>query len=165
MLLQPSLTYIDQDDRKQILDLYAMYLVQRHTIQCRSIKSKTMARYLKTGADIVIRHKLLYLQTNQRGLKSRCITKVLVEVKRCECMPNRREPVTTPMVLHMQAKCVKLHPEILDSSLCDYNFLGLKCDFHLSEWTLNCADKQTPLVNADGLPTAFTFEEMTFYRE
>ena len=132
VLLQSSLPYTDQDYRNLIIALCALHLAKGQTIQCQSIKSTTVARFLQAVADIAIRKKLLDPQINQRRQKSRWITKVLTEVKWWESMPNQSEPVTISMVLHMHAKCEKLHPDSLDSALCDWNVIGLFYGFRLS---------------------------------
>ena len=67
------------------------------------------------------------------------------------------------MVLHVHEKSANLHPDILDSALCDWNVLGLFYGFCLSEWSQNCDDKKMLLGNVDGLPTAFNFEDMIFH--
>ena len=67
------------------------------------------------------------------------------------------------MVLHVHAKCAKLHSDILDSALHGWIFLGVFCGCNLIEWAHNCADEKMSLVNMDGLPIAFTFEDLIFY--
>ena len=79
-------------------------------------------------------------------------------------MPNQSEPVTISMVLHMHARCANMYPDSIESALHDWNVLGLFYGFRLREWSQKFVDKKMPLVNVDGLPTAFTFGCIIFHR-
>ena len=77
-------------------------------------------------------------------------------------MSNRSELVTALMVSHMQAKYAHLRPEYLDSTLHDWNALGLHYGHRLGKWAQNVVDK-IMVINIDGMSTAFIYEDMTFY--
>ena len=62
----------------------------------------------------------------------------------------------------MQSKCTHLHPDCLDSVLCDWKALGLHYGYFLIEWAQNDADK-IMLINIDGLLTAFVCKDMIFF--
>ena len=163
MQLIPALPYAHQTDRNLVMALYAMHLAQGHGIQCRTIKSGTIQRYLMAAATISENHKLPDPRLNSRGITSPYIYKVLNELKRWEAMPNRREPVTVAMLHKMHALCAILHDDSLETALYDWNVLGIYYGFRLGEWAQNASTKSMPLRSIDGSPIAFTFNDITFY--
>ena len=64
-------------------------------------------------------------------------------------MPNRREPFTVKMVLHIHKRCMNKHLDSLESILYDWNVLGIFYGFYLSEWAQNASDKTQPLTGTD----------------
>ena len=77
-------------------------------------------------------------------------------------MPNCREPVTVAMVQRMCALYADQYEDSLESSLCEWNVLGIYYSFCLSEWAQNCSDRAMLLTSADGSPVAFTFNDIKF---
>lgn len=163
MQLMPALPYAHQTDRNLVMALYAMHLAQGYGIQCRTLKSGTIQRYLLAAATISENHKLPDPRLNNRGITSSYIHKVLNELKRWEDMPNRREPVTVAMLRKMHALCDTMHDDSLESALYDWNVLGIYYGFRLGEWAQNVSTKPMPLRSTDGSPIAFTFNDITFY--
>ena len=94
-----------------------------------TIKSTTTTCYLKAAYSISLCNKLLDPLSYTGSLDAHCIKEVLSEVKRWECMPNRRKSVTIKIVLHMHKKCKNKHSDRPDSVLCDWIVLvmGTKC--------------------------------------
>ena len=117
MQLIPALLYAHQTDRNLVIALYAMHLAQGHGIQCHTLKSGTIQRYLLAAATISENHKLPDPRLNSRGITSPYIQKVLKELKQWEAMPNRREPVTITMLHKMHALCTIMHHDSLETVL------------------------------------------------
>ena len=94
------------------------------------------------------------------GRRSSYINKVLLEVKRWESMPNRREPVTPEMMLHM-VKNRSSRTDSLSSALTDWNIAGQYLGQRLSEWALTNYATSVPLTKkGDCIP--FRFDDLIF---
>ena len=115
------------------MTLYAMHLAQGYGIQCRTVTSGTIKRYLMEAAAISKAHKLPDPRLNSQGTTSSYINKVLDELRHWEATPNRCKPVTVAMLQHMHALCAIQYEYSRDSTLCDWNVLGIYYSFCLGE--------------------------------
>ena len=115
------------------MELCILHLAQGRTIFGTTTKSTTMKRYLKVAFSVSLHHKKLDPMLDTCGLEAQCIKEVLLEVTLWESRPNRREPVTVKMVLHMHKKCARKQSDIIESVLCDWIVLGIFYGFYLSE--------------------------------
>lgn len=124
------------------------------------VKSDTIERYLKAAASFATPLLLPDPRYDQFGARSHFLEKVMREYKRWEAMPNRREPVTIPMIQYMYQ-----HRGNIDSithALYDWNVIGHYLGLRLSEWAQVKPDSHIPMA-PDGLPFAFTFHDMVFF--
>jgi hypothetical protein len=103
-----------------------------NTILAKAIKATTVERYLRAAAKIHTSqghcNPILDLQKRRYYL----ITEIIIETKRWESMPNRREPLTWAMVEYLQT--LKCFPSSLLAALTDWFIVGMFAGFRLSEW-------------------------------
>ena len=161
--LNPTLTLLDQPDRNFVLALFALDLSHGNTLLATSIKSTTISRYLQAAALVFERHKLMDPRKTVQGTLSPAISRVLNEIKRWESMPHRKEPVTVPMVLLLAKGAACAEPDSFASAFYDWTVLGLHYGFRCSEWAVPADSRSTIPLAPDGLPIAFTFNDMRFY--
>ena len=81
MLIEPALPYNCKSDRNKVMSLCVLYLAQGSTTLNTTIKSITIKHYLIVASSVSLRHKLLNLLLDTRGLEDYCIKEVLSEVK------------------------------------------------------------------------------------
>ena len=144
--------------------LYALHLAQGNTVLSITIKSGTMEGYLRAAATLSTNARLMDPRLNIYGKTADPIKKVLREQKRWEDMPHRRNPVTTPMILHMCAVAKNADQDSAQAAIYDWNVLGRVYGFRCSEWAQNDEDrKHFPKLNIDGTPIAFIFGDFTFF--
>ena len=73
---------------------YTVHLACGHTLLCKTIASGTIKRYLNAAAELSRPANMLNPCLDIMGNRSRYINDILIEFKRWESVPNRREPVT-----------------------------------------------------------------------
>jgi hypothetical protein len=97
------------------------------------------------------------------------IQAIITEVKRWECVSDkRREPFTPSMLTHLgylvsRETSINKNDELL-ATLFDFFTCGLYAGFRQSEWSQDAKyHPDTPDLNKYGHPTAFTLPDATFY--
>ena len=149
--------------------MYAKSLLRTDNLKSLSIKATTVTRYLAAASALVQMHsthyKTPFFDPRKDTFGRRCadLSKVLTEHQRWENMPNRREPVTVAMLLHMGNSCPK-DPNSLYQAHFDWNVLGHYFGFRKSEW---CQDydllrKGIFLRTTHGALFATTLADITF---
>ena len=83
------------------LALYAAHLASGSTLMCKSVKSGTIAGYLRDVARFLANFQARDPRRTDatQTTNAECISGVLAEVKRWELVPNRREPLTVDMYM------------------------------------------------------------------
>ena len=102
------------------------------------------------------------------GKRSKHINNIMTELKRWECIPNRREPVTTQMIEYIIKKGKSLHksdPDNIYTALSDWLILGMQSGFRRKEW----AQDRSQMIrhkdiqrNVDGSAVAFILEDFEY---
>lgn len=88
------------------------------------------------------------------------ISKVLLEVKRWESMPNRREPVTLEMIKHMIANRSSVMTS-LSNALTDWHIAGQYLGQRLGEWAMTNYTTSIPITKT-GECIPFRFDDLIF---
>lgn len=134
-----------------------------------TIKSSTISKYLTAVSKLYIAYGLEdHRQNRITKQQSYLIRNVLLEQKRWELMPNRRDPLTWEMVNHLHEISSNDSPHFLYQALDDWFAIGMYVGFRLSEWTQ--AKSRIPYANdtaqnKDDSPTAFTLSDFSFTNE
>ena len=162
-----------------IFACYAAFLALGHTLWCKTVKSATIANYLRTAAFYVRDARRRQLDMNSSnsniiiwqdpridmttGQTDDRIAAVLAEVKRWENIPDRQEPLTVDMIhyQHLQVKKNKPHSE--DAAMYDWEVFGIYAGNRLSEWAQY--DGKPIVENIDGTAKAFTITDLKFFGE
>lgn len=148
---------------------YAASLAHGNNLLCKTIKSSTITKYLNAVSKLYLAKGLVdpcqHAITKQQ---SYFIRNILLEQKRWELMPNRREPLTWEMVDHIHASSSQHSPLSLHKALEDWLILGMHAGFRLSEWAQACSRLRSTkdiARNKDSTPTAFTLADFSFMNE
>ena len=167
-ITEPTLALLGSTQRNFIMACYATSLTSNETIFCKTIKSSTISIYLTDAAKLSILNKLPDPTKNGFNQTSHYIQNILREHRRWESIPNRREPLTYPMVQQAALEAKKdLSPcqHTLNHALYDWLVLGMVTGFRRSEW---CQDRtysaRTGDItrNIDGSSSAFILSDFTF---
>ena len=147
---------------------YTVHLVGGHILLCKTITSGTIKRYLSAAAELSRLANMLNLCLDIMGNRSRYINDILKELKRWECVPNRREPVTKEMVEYIISKGKSMSnddPDNIYSAMVDWLVLQEQIGRRRNEW----AQDRTYLKkhkdiqrNFDGSPAAFIMKYFEF---
>ena len=119
--------------RNTIMACYVTHLAADHTLLCKSIKSGTISKYLRTAADLSKPAQMINPTIDIMGKQSQLITDLIHECKRWESMPNRREPVTKDMVDYLIDKGASKYSDNHVAATSDWFILGLQADFRKAE--------------------------------
>ena len=71
---------------------------------CKTIKPRTLKRYLNAAAELSVPANMLNICLHIMVIRSRYINDLIKELKHWESIPNRREPVIKEMVEYIIAK-------------------------------------------------------------
>ena len=163
---------IHQNDKNYIVACYAASLTTAETLLCKSVRTNTIRRYLDALSELFVRANFQDPQKNLYGERSPYIEAVLKEHTRWEQVPNRREPLTYPMVDSVYKEVMNdmlenptYVPDNLTECVTDWLILGMQVGMRLSEW---CQDRaryhqsKDILRNVDGSPKAFVLTDFAF---
>ena len=118
--------------RNIIMACYTAYLASGETLLCKAIKANTIKKYLNAAAELSMPAKLMNPCLDIRGNWSTHINDIIKEVRRWEKVPNRKEPVTKPMVEYIINKGLSLkkeNPDNLYLALGNWLVLGEQIGF------------------------------------
>ena len=147
---------------------YTAEIASGQNILCMSIKSGTVLRYLAAAAELSIPFNLINPCLDIFGKRSKHINNIITELKRWECIPNRREPVTKQMIEYIINKGKSLQksdPDNIYISISDWLILGMQSGFRRKEWAqdrsymMKNKDIQR---NVDGSSAAFILEDFEY---
>lgn len=150
-----------------VLAMFAMSVWQGSSIFCRQVKYGTIVNYVNDAAS------LISMATNRDFRKDqptdtkfgKILTDVYTEIKRCEQVPNRREPFSPAMLLEAKrVSCLAASSLVLTVALADWWEIALLAGFRLSEWaqpTDHFANPDNVQVNLFGDPAAFCLDDVT----
>ena len=152
--------------RNLIMSCYAADLAAGENLVCKTIKAKTIKKYLAAAAELSIQSQMMNPTLNLMGKESKLIGDVLHELKRWEKMSNRREPVTTEMIefIVTKGKTYKDQDNIY-SSMGDWLIIGEQAGCRRLEWAQECSHLnkyKTYQRNIDGTSTAFILDDFEF---
>jgi hypothetical protein len=164
-----------------IFSMYVVHLGLGHTLQCKTIMSGTISRYINQAANRIMefrqRHALAFPKSNltwfhpcRRHGSSKMAPEIqscLAEIKRWENMKDRREPLTTDMIYFQKLQCSAATPHSVDQAMYDWEVTGIYAGLRLSEWAqkdhVRCRDQVQKTI--DGDPTAFIIGDLEFFGE
>ncbi len=162
-----------------ILACYAAFLALGHTLWCKTIKSATIANYLRTAANHIrdARRRLLEMNNSnsniitwqdpridmRTGKTNDHIASVLSEVKRRENIPDCQEPLTIDMIHYQNLQRNKNTPHSKDAVMYDWEVFGIYAGNRLSEWAQY--DGKDIVENINGTLKAFTITDLKFFGE
>lgn len=103
-----------------------------NTLLAKTIKAKTVEGYLKEAAKVHTSqgYPNPVLSNNQR--RFHLINNIIIESKRWESQPNRREPLTWAMIEYLQTPPTSVNSRL--AALIDWFIVGMYAGFRLSEW-------------------------------
>ena len=138
------------DTRRGLLQLamYAMHVGTGQTLLCKTIKVATVKQYVRAAATF-----LALFGDNTRDYRknyatdtniSSTLTSVYNELARWESVPNRREPFTLEMLLHLRSdtQTASMSQDSLIMAMADWCECGLFAGLRLAEWAqdAHCSD-------------------------
>jgi len=143
---------------------YAQSLACEETIYKRAIKSKTIKGYLLAASKLRTGIGLMDPRKDNHGNMSPLIDAVIKEQRRWESMPNRKDPFTKEMLLHVHLTAEK-DPDSLSSAIADWFTLGLLTGFCKSEWAQEASERSSTgyKLAPDGSSLAITPNNMALF--
>ena len=152
------------------LALYAAHLASGSTLLCKSVKSGTIAGYLRDVARFLVTFNARDPRRTDatQTTNAECISGVLAEVKRWELVPNRREPLTVDMYMwlhdHINAPASVHGPDSRYRAVTNWFGKGLYEGYRLTEWAQSVGhrDLNNPVLDIFGDPRAFMLGDLSF---
>ena len=147
---------------------YTANLASGENLLCKTIKAGTITRYLSAAAELSFHANITSPLLDITGKRSKYISDVINEIKRWEVMPNRREPLTKPIIKYIIEKGKTLASKSTDnmySALSDWLILGLQSGFRRKEWAQDknhLAKYKDVQRNVDKSPSAFILTDFEF---
>ena len=147
---------------------YTANLASGENLLCKTIKAGTITRYLSAAAELSLHANTMSPLLDITGKRSKYISDVINEIKRWEVMPNRREPLTKPIIKYIIQKGKSLASKSADNiylALSDWLILGLQSGFRRKEWAQdkNHLTKYNDVQrNVDNTPSAFILDDFEF---
>ena len=96
-----ALIGFSQEIRNLLMDSYTIILALGYTLKCMPIKVDTMGKYLNAVEEVCIPYKTISPALKFMRLRYHFIDEIIKESKRWEEIPNRKEPLTEDMILHI----------------------------------------------------------------
>jgi len=137
--------------------------VDGNTIRAKAIAPKTLQLYL-TAAGITPRPDPTTL--HKRYTFAPLLSDVLKEYKRWYQMPNRREPITLPMLDYWYNLSQSAHEDSFQAAFFDWMVLGIHAGFRKSEWcqdTYNYKLFNQIALNPDHTSKAFVSSDFSLH--
>lgn len=164
------LEHVSQARATRQLGMYAVYLATGNTLFHKTVKSSTVATYLRNIATLVVTVRGLdprYECPTDRGMAA-CITKVLNQMKKWEQLPKRREPFTLDMLKELLRLARSENPNSLLAAIANNFSCALYGGYRTGEWAQT--DKQRHKIgkhklNKRGNAYAFTLNDIEFLNE
>ena len=153
----------DAQTKNIIMACYAVSLANGENLVCRAIRSGTIREYLRAAASWSTSANLYSPLLTASGIKSPIVENIIREQKRWESMPNRREPLTPKMLLHLHM-CVD-GEDSLSAALADWATMGINLGLRKSEWCQEQHEKGPGGVKRapDATPLAMIGDDGVFY--
>jgi len=159
-----------------IMSSYVVHLGMGHTLQCKTIKSATIQKYLAQAGKRIhderkrfvlnnpdqVLHWINPLTDPATGKYAADIINGITEIKRWEACPNRREPLTTDMILWQKLQGSSSTPHSIENAMYDWQVVGIHCGPRLSEWAQEDHVKRLDQVRRaiDNEPLAFLITDL-----
>jgi len=130
----PFLTTLSIKAKNFLMASYVLHLATGHTLSCSTIKSDTISLYLSAAVHhfTALGHPDPTRDPNYRRFY--LIESILKEAKRCESVPDRKEPVTWDMIHWLMRRAAGQPHVSLDAAMTDWLVLGMYTGFRISEW-------------------------------
>jgi hypothetical protein len=152
------------------LALYAAHLASGSTLLCKSVKSGTIAGYLRDVARLLVTFNARDPRRTDatQTTNAECISGVLAEVKRWELVPNCREPLTVDMYMwlhdHVNAPASVHGFDSRYRVVTNWFGKGLYGGYRLTEWAQSVShrDLNSPVLDIFGDPRAFMLGDLSF---
>ena len=153
----------DPRTKNIVMACYAVALAGGENLVCRSIRSGTIREYLRAAASWATCENLYSPLLNEMGIKSTIVENIVREQKRWESMPNRQEPLTPKMLLHLHM-CAD-GEDSLSAALADWATIGFNLGTRKSEWCQEKHEKGRGGIKRapDGSPMAFIARDGTLF--
>ncbi len=151
-----------KENKNIVMASFAAHLAMGNTILCKAIRSKTIEQYLLAVISLYRTHGYENPMLDSSTKRSSLINDIILEQKRWEEKPNRREPLTWPMIEYIQKSNTRnsTHKSSLQNAILDWFIIGMYTGQRLSEWA---QEKGKILAkNRDGRPTAFIPSDINF---
>ena len=153
--------------RNLVFACYVASLMIGHTLLAICIKVVTIKKYIGAVRMLASSLKLPDPTLDDLGRRAPSIRALITEAQRWENMPNRREPLTVPMVewvIHEANKERKYgRQDGLYCSLADWLIMGLQSGFCQGEWAQESSTfPNTFELNRDGTAKAFIRSDFKF---
>ena len=119
------------------LAAYAIYVGTGHSLWCRTVKSATIATYLRNIALLVKKFRPIdprYAAPTDRSLAP-VIKHYLDALKKWESIPDRREPMTLEMIDECRTAAVGTPSSSIEHALVDFYITGIFAGYCISEWS------------------------------
>ena len=147
---------------------YVASLLLGSTILAICIKVTTVEKYVAAISQLAWAQKVPDPVRDMFGVKAPSIKALIDEAKRWEEVPNRREPLTIPMVQHVfhQGRKAKRLGRIDDLACVMSNWLimGIQSGFRKSEWAQEFSTFSSKFqLNIDGSSKAFVIQDFVFW--
>jgi len=140
-------------------------LVAGYTIKAMAIAPKTLNLYL-TAAGITPRPDPTTLQN--RYTFPPLLADVINEYKKWHHMPNRREPITLPMLEHWRSLAQWAHRDSYQAAFYDWMVIGMHTGCRKSEWCQDTYDYKLftqVALNPDDSSKAFIASDFTLHND
>ena len=137
---------------------YAQALCCNDNLVFRELRVGTTEEYLRAAASWAINTNHFDPRYDNTGKKGHLISQVLKEHKRWEAMPNRCNPVTERLLMHMHLTS-RADEDSLEFAIADWHTAGYSNGMRKSEW---CQDKREAKFKLapDGSALAFVADDL-----
>ena len=119
------------------LAAYAIYVGTGQALWCKTVKSATIATYLRNIALLVKKFRPIdprYAAPTDRSLAP-VIKHYLDNLKKWESIPDRREPMTLEMIDDCRNAAVGTPSSSIENALVDFYITGIFAGYRISEWS------------------------------
>jgi hypothetical protein len=154
--------------RPFILGCYLISLFQGQGLRSSPVRSDTAKQYLRAAvswsADVQgpdVRYRKPTFASRYQILADP-LKKILETRRSWETLPNRREPFTPAMLMHLDCSTRGAHPDSLDRTLCDWYAVGLNTGCRRSEWAQEASKPIKMSPDGKG-PLSFTRNDIWFF--
>jgi hypothetical protein len=138
-LQDATLQAIDATVRPVIMAFYTEFCCVGNTLNNKLVRKSTVDQYLDIAityvkSNITVDPSIDPFTNKRHGL----ISSALDELKRWEKVPNRRMPLTIPMIMWLIEYAKTKHEDSLENALADWFIMGIHTGYRSIEW---CQEK------------------------